>query len=730
MLRSLTMEHYHQNLRLMKQPLDILKKYFGFAKFRPLQEEIIQTVLDNKDCLVLMPTGGGKSLCYQVPALAKEGMGICLSPLISLMKDQVDALLQNGINAAYLTSVQPLEQTLAIEKACRNGEIKLLYISPERLLNAYFIQFLQILPINLFAVDEAHCISFWGHDFRPEYTQLSILKKLFPHVPVIALTATADKITRQDILEQLQLREPTVFIASFDRPNIRLEVKPAERRIEKIEAFIKARPGQAGIIYCQSRKKTEEVALKLQQKGIQALAYHAGLENNEREKIQELFQKDKVRIICATIAFGMGINKSNVRFVIHYSLPKNIECYYQEIGRAGRDGLPSTALLFYTYSDVEIWHKIMEETPPTQKALLEAKLDRLIQFIQTRYCRRNILLQYFDETKTDKCNNCDNCGKKAVWIDGTIIAQKIFSAIARAQFQITLNQTIDVLVGKKNPEIIKKGFDRLKTFGVGKELKVVEWREYIEQLIALGYIEIAYNYNQYLRLSERCNPILFENQKIQLIQFNPSFGEQPLARQSFEDVGKTEKNNTLVSLKNILQQLRERLAQTYKTTPQNIFIDSALEEILARLPLTIDELSAVNGMSQQKLSRFGNAILETLHKFLKQTAAEGKLNFKGCSYFMTWLLFEKKLTIRQIADERRLPPSTIYEHIAKLLEMGIQLDITSLIQPDELASIQKTLENKNEISLSALYDEFNGKITYDNIKVALAFLKAKQNRNN
>ncbi|MCS6905373.1 MAG: DNA helicase RecQ [Bacteroidia bacterium] len=700
--------------RCMEAALYALKKFFGYTTFRPLQKEIIQAVVENKDCLVLMPTGGGKSLCYQIPALIKEGIGICISPLISLMKDQVDALLQNGIPAACINSTHTFEQAQAIQAACQKNKIKLLYISPEKLQNPYFLSFLQTLTINLFAIDEAHCISFWGHDFRPEYTQLCILKQTFPHIPILALTATADTLTRQDIIHQLQLRDPILFIASFDRPNLWLEVRPAEKRISQIEEFIKTHPQQAGIIYCQTRKKTEEVAQKLREKGILALPYHAGLENQEREKIQDLFLQDKVLVICATIAFGMGINKPNVRYVIHYSLPKNIECYYQEIGRAGRDGLPATALLFYSPQDVEIWLQIMEETPAEQKELSIAKLERLIQYIHTPFCRRNVLLQYFGETKSQKCNHCDNCHKQFKEIDGTEIAQKILSAITRTQYQATLPQIVDILIGKKTPEILKNNWHQIKTFGIGKELQPLAWKRYIEQLIALGYIEISYKDKQKLKLHSHCKLVLFEGKKIQLIEFTTTQAVQ----------NPTYVPNALSDLKNQLQFLRAKLAEIYKTTPQNIFSDAALTQMLNVLPLTYTELSTIQGLAEQKLNKFGKRILEVIHAYIKQKVAEGKNSLKGSTYFETLFLYEKKWPLDKIAEERKLPLETIYNHLATLLEMGIPIDLSLLFSKQQMEAIQENLQMGQKEEL--LRENIKNHLNPAQLKLAIAYLKQQQ----
>ena len=461
-----------------------LKKYFGYDTFRPMQEEIIQTIYEKKDALVLMPTGGGKSICYQIPAITQEGVCIVVSPLISLMKDQVESLKASGVKAAFLNSSLTTAEQKQVEDDVYYSAIKLLYVSPEKMLSQSFQPLIKQANINLFAIDEAHCISSWGHDFRPEYTKLNFIKSQFPNIPVVALTATADKITRRDIVKQLNLSDPKIFIASFDRPNISLSVRPGQKKIQQILDFVKARPNQSGIIYCLSRKNTEKVAEKLNAAGVKAGFYHAGLGAAERSKVQEDFINDNVPVVCATIAFGMGIDKSNVRWVIHHNLPKNIEGYYQEIGRSGRDGVKADTLLFYSFGDVMVLRDIIQNNDSENIEVQLSKLERMQQYAESLICRRKILLGYFSETLKEDCGNCDVCKNPPQHFDGTVVAQKALSAIARLKEKVGIRMLIDVLRGSRRQEIFQNEFDKIKTYGAGADISFSDWQHIISQLIS------------------------------------------------------------------------------------------------------------------------------------------------------------------------------------------------------------------------------------------------------
>ncbi|MDG1269951.1 MAG: DNA helicase RecQ, partial [Ulvibacter sp.] len=532
-----------QNLTTPQTPdiHHLLKTHFGYDSFRPNQLEIIQHVLSGKDTLAIMPTGGGKSLCYQLPALAHQGVAIVISPLIALMKDQVDALQSNGVSAAFYNSSQDQQTQEHILESLMAGTLKLLYVAPESIWG--IANYLEKSIISLIAVDEAHCISSWGHDFRPAYTQLKRLKLEFPEAPIIALTATADKATQQDIVKQLAVPDATKFISSFDRPNLYLDVRPGQQRLQQIFKFLGSRGLQSGIIYCLSRKNTETLATKLKAKGYDAKAYHAGLTPELRSSIQEDFVNDRTPIIVATVAFGMGIDKSNVRWVIHYNMPKNIEGYYQEIGRGGRDGLKAHALLFYSYADVMQLRKFAEGTQ-TQEIQI-AKLERMQQFAEALSCRRKALLNYFGEFITQDCGNCDICKNPPTYFDGTLIAQKICSAVVRLQEKEAIGLVIDVLRGSNNQQVFEKGYQHIKTFGAAKDISWRDLQQYIIQLLNQGVLEIWFHQGGRLLLTSQAKQILFEGKQIKLATLSK---QQPKTKEV--------KETSAVKTKELFEKLR------------------------------------------------------------------------------------------------------------------------------------------------------------------------------
>ena len=602
--------------------LQTLKTYFGYDSFRPLQQEIIEHVLMKKDSVVLMPTGGGKSICYQLPALLMEGTAIVVSPLISLMKDQVEALQANGIAARALNSNNNDTENVMLRRECYQGKVKLLYISPERLLMEMDF-LLKEIKVSLFAIDEAHCISQWGHDFRPEYTQLKAIREQFPQTPIVALTATADKITRQDIVTQLNLKDPKTFISSFDRPNLSLDVRRGYQQKEKtrtILEFIFKRPNECGIIYCMSRDNTEKVADMLLRHGVKATVYHAGLSASVRDKAQEDFINDRVQVVCATIAFGMGIDKSNVRWIIHYNMPKSIESFYQEIGRAGRDGVKSDTLLFYSLGDLVMLSKFAMDSG--QQTINLEKLNRMQQYAESDICRRRILLNYFGETMDHDCGNCDVCRNPPERFDGTIIVQKALSAIMRTEQKIGTRMLIAILRGNFLEELVEKGYDKLKTFGVGRDIPQRDWQDYLLQMLNMGYFEIAYNENNHLKMTSAGAKVLYGKEKAMLVVIKR---EETKTKGRKKETAKQTKlqihPSVLVgeedqALFEELRTLRKRLADQQAIPAYIVLSDKTLHLLALQRPTTLEEFGMVSGIGEYKKERYGKEFVEAIKSFL------------------------------------------------------------------------------------------------------------------
>lgn len=601
--------------------LQTLKTYFGYDSFRPLQEEIIRHILDGNDALVLMPTGGGKSICYQLPALLREGTAVVVSPLISLMKDQVEALCANGISAGALNSSNDETENAALRRACTEGRLKLLYISPEKLL-AEANYLLRDMHISLFAIDEAHCISQWGHDFRPEYAQMGILHQQFPNVPIIALTATADKITREDIIRQLHLNHPRTFISSFDRPNLSLTVKRGYQQKEKSKTildFIARHPGESGIIYCMSRSKTESVAQMLQKQGIRTAVYHAGLSPSLRDEAQDDFINDRVQVVCATIAFGMGIDKSNVRWVIHYNLPKSIESFYQEIGRAGRDGLPSDTLLFYSLADLILLTKFATESG--QQNINLEKLQRMQQYAESDICRRRILLSYFGEIADHDCGNCDVCKNPPERFDGTVIVQKALSAIVRTDQQIGTSVLVDILRGNMSPEVVGKGYQQLKTFAAGRDVPARDWHDYLLQMLQLGYFEIAYNENNHLKITSAGSDVLFGRATARLVVIRreetneTKRGRKRKATVPAQELPLGLPNTENEALFEALRKLRKRLADEEALPAYIVLSDKVLHLLSTSRPTNLEEFGNISGIGEYKKKKYGKEFINLIRKY-------------------------------------------------------------------------------------------------------------------
>ena len=684
----------------------LLKTHFGYDSFRPNQLEIIQHVLSGKDTLAIMPTGGGKSLCYQLPALAQKGVAIVISPLIALMKDQVDALKGNGVSAAFYNSSQDQQTQQDILESLMAGTLKLLYVAPESIWG--ITNYLEKSIISLIAVDEAHCISSWGHDFRPAYTQLKRLQLEFPGAPIIALTATADKATQEDIVNQLGVPKATKFISSFDRPNLYLDVRPGQQRLQQIFKFLGSRGLQSGIIYCLSRKNTETLATKLKAKGYDAKGYHAGLAPALRSSIQEDFINDRTPIIVATVAFGMGIDKSNVRWVIHYNMPKNIEGYYQEIGRGGRDGLKAHALLFYSYADVMQLRKFAEGTQ-TQEIQI-AKLERMQQFAEALSCRRKALLNYFGEFITEDCGNCDICKNPPTYFDGTLIAQKICSAVVRLQEKEALGLVIDVLRGSNNQQVFEKGYQHIKTFGAAKDISWRDLQQYIIQLLNQGVLEIWFHQGGRLLLTSQAKQILFEGKQIKLAT---------LSKQQAKT--KELKETSAVKTKELFEKLRVLRAVYAKdmgVPAYVIFSDASLKDMEQKKPTTMEGFSRISGVGKAKLEKYAAAFIKIIAKHQDGNATKLPTHQKSYNLFL------EGLSITQISHKRGITENTVYTHLIKINEMGTPLDLHQFINSSEILKIQqakKVLENPD--SLKSYFEYFEEKIPYHKIKLGLYLKK-------
>lgn len=601
----------------MNTALETLKSYYGYDSFRPLQEEIINHVLQHKDALVLMPTGGGKSICFQIPALMMEGTAIVVSPLISLMKDQVETLVANGIAAEALNSANDEIANRQITERCLRGEIKLLYISPERLITE--LGWMKtMLKVSLFAIDEAHCISQWGHDFRPEYSQLGNLHELFPDVPIMALTATADKITRSDIIEQLRLQNAETFISSFDRPNLSLDVRrgySAKEKLRTITNLIQRHQGDSGIIYCLAKKTTETVAEKLRKEGFSVGVYHAGLPTDERNRIQEDFINDRIQMVCATVAFGMGINKSNVRFIVHYNLPKTIENYYQEIGRGGRDGLPCETILFYNLQDIITLRHFAEESG--QREINTEKLQRMQEYAEAQICRRRILLNYFGETSDMNCCNCDVCQTPPTTFDGTELVQKALSAIIRTDEQIGFTLAIDILHGNFSPELVSRGYNQIKTFAAGRDVPVRDWRDYLLQMLQMGYIEIAYNEDNHLHVTPLGQDVLHGKAKVQLVVVSREARTRGRQKQTAEEAMTAASATTEhMELFEQLKTLRKEIANENNYPAYVVMSDKSLHALATDMPTTLSAFGNTYGIGEHKCNTYGERFIGLIQQYV------------------------------------------------------------------------------------------------------------------
>lgn len=702
---------------------DELNKYFGYKSFRSNQKEIIQHTLENKDCVVLMPTGGGKSICFQLPAMLSEGLTLVISPLIALMKDQVESLKSNGINAEFLNSSQDAIEEQSIISEVKDGKVKLLYISPERLFAQHFHEFLSSIEISRIAIDEAHCVSSWGHHFRPEYSRLSILKDWFPNVPTIALTATADKAVRTDIAELLGMKNSEIFISSFDRPNISLTVLPGQKKWEQIKNILQRHMDNTGIIYCSSRKATEDLALKLQDMGLRAKPYHAGLNSQIRSKTQEDFLNDKVQLIVATIAFGMGIDKANVRYVIHYNMPGNLDSYYQEFGRAGRDGNPAEAILFYSYRDVQTHMGFIEDNDnPQYKEILIHKLNRMQEYAEAQQCRRTILLTYFSEFPENVCGNCDVCHNPPVYFDGTKYTQMALSAVIRSREQIGMSTLLDVLKARYSEEVTAKQLDKIKTFGIGRDLTYFDWQVLIQQMVQLGAIELDYKDSYHLKVTPLGKKILYDGETIQLVKAETIKERQKVQK---EIKIKVIKEKVDASLFATLKALRKKLASEVNKPAFVVFSDASLKDMCKKEPSNISEFKQVSGVGDHKAKRYAEIFINAIADYKRPVS--NKKEKTGGTYQTTFELVEQGLTLQEIAKKRNLKTNTILVHIQNLIEQGKEINTLKFINPEDFKKVKKAYAELGDIKETKPYFEFlNGEIDYGTIHLSLSLLKSSK----
>lgn len=710
---------------------EILKHQFGYDSFRMNQQAAIETVLAKKDCLVLMPTGGGKSLCFQIPALIADGLTLVISPLIALMKDQVDALRNNGVEAAFLNSSQTTPEQVEVFRGVRSGKVKLLYVAPERLLASgdQFLDFLKTIKISLFAIDEAHCISSWGHDFRPEYMQLAKLKLHFPDIPLIALTATADKLVRRDIIERLNIKNAQVFVSSFNRPNIFYAVEPKRNSYSQLLNYLDKRKDESGIIYCLSRKSVENLAEDLRGEGFSALPYHAGLDANTREKHQELFLKDDVKIIVATIAFGMGIDKSNVRFVVHCDLPKNIESYYQETGRAGRDGLQSDALLFFSWGDVvklENFAKV--EGNQTQSEIMLKKLKIMGNFGDLKTCRRKFLLNYFSEESVEVCGNCDNCNTTFERFDGTKIAQIALNAVNQTGQRFGLNYLIEFIRGSQT-KTIRDEHKNLPAYGSGAEISKDNWFQYLRDLLSQGFLLQTDSEYPTIILTNKSEDVLLGNVLVELIKVT----------------AKTEKKSSLVSevsqpyfaeLFENLKKVRMVLAKGENVPPYIIFSDTTLVELATYLPHDYGEMRKISGVGDLKLQKYGVDFIHEIKKYCKDNGLVSKIDLKtpkrerkvhpkrdekgDSTYEVSLRLFKQGSSIAEVAKLRELSISTIETHLVRFIPTG-EIELTEIVSLEKAEIIRDTILKYGEAAtLGKVKENLGDNYSYGEIRAVIA----------
>ena len=695
----------------------ILKETFGYDSFRPMQQEIVEHVLDKKDALVIMPTGGGKSLCYQVPALATDGLAIVVSPLIALMEDQVSSLVQNGVSAAALNSSLSQDEQMQVYHDIQTGKLKLLYVSPERINNERFYDFMKRINVSFFAIDEAHCVSIWGNDFRSDYVELKKLKEHFPDIPLIALTATADEATRADIKAQLNISDSKLFISSFERTNIFLKSMPAKDRIKYIVRFIHNQQGGAGIVYCLSRKSTESIAGKLQKEGIKAGFYHAGMSNSDRSQIQRNFQNDQIQVICATIAFGMGIDKPNIRFVVHYNMPKNIESYYQEIGRAGRDGIESATILFSNYNDYLQLQRFIDESEAnsTFKQVQTAKLSRMWEYSSSFECRTNFILNYFGEYRQEPCGRCDNCKQPPRKFDGTLLAQKALSAVTRGKESMGLDLTINVLRGSGVREIFDRGLNNIKTYGAGRDLAYLDWKSYMTQMINLGLIRIDFSQNSMIKLTPFSMDVLMGKEKVELVEFT-----REKDKKATKKVTKTQSIQDALYEK--IKAWRSEIAKQKKIPAYTILNNTSLEELAAQKPTQLEQLLNITGIGQAKLDRYGQTIIELIREYVVETGKASSI--KGATHLITLDYYKQGMSPSEIAAIRSIQEMTVYSHLSQLYLQGEGINLRQYVDDKKLEAIKEAwIEAGNTELLKVIKDALGDDYNYGEIRIGITIAK-------
>ena len=700
---------------------EALKHFFGYDSFRPGQQQIVEEALQNRDLLIIMPTGGGKSLCFQLPALLKPGLTVVVSPLIALMQDQVDALQDNGIGATFLNSSLSWDDVRSRELAILKGKIKLLYVAPERLLGEKFLPFLdQVrsqIGISAFAIDEAHCVSEWGHDFRPEYRQMKQLRQRYPDIPILALTATATGRVRQDIIEQLTLRQPGIHLASFNRPNLYYEVQPKERQsYNQLLKKIRSHKG-SGIIYCLSRRKVDEIAFRLQQDGISALPYHAGMSDEARTTNQTRFIRDDVQVMVATIAFGMGINKPDVRFVIHYDLPRSLESYYQESGRAGRDGETAHCTLLFGAADIRTIEYLIEQKPdPKEQRVARQQLRQVLEYAEGTDCRRTIQLSYFGERFKGDCANCDNCRNPKPVEDWTIEAQKFLSCVARCKERFGMTHLIDVLRGSRRQKIEQYGHHLLSTYGIGKDRSAEAWKMLGRSLLHQGLLDETTDGYRILKLNKLSWEVLRKQRSVHI-----AITQTPAAK-AIADINS--KGAEVEILFERLRKLRKQVADAQSVPPYVVFADSSLRLMAQQQPQTIEAFAEISGVGTHKLTQYGDKFVSEIRAFCEEQKLPVPL--PASTHMVTLQFHQQGLSIEGIAQERGLSPSTIITHLSELIEMQQPIDLNQLVPPERQKPIIQAIQTVGADLLKSIREHLGEEYSYEEIRLVRSWWRREK----